>query len=35
MGVKEPQITFSACFGEPFLVHHPLKYGELKEYLTK
>ena len=21
--------TFSACFGEAFLVHHPSKYGEL------
>ena len=36
MGVKEPQITFSACFGEPFLVHHPVRYGKLlEEYLTK
>jgi phosphoenolpyruvate carboxykinase (ATP) len=29
MGVTEPVATFSACFGEPFLVHHPLRYGEL------
>lgn len=28
-GVKEPQPTFSSCFGEPFIVHHPFKYGEL------
>lgn len=29
VGVKEPQATFSACFGEPFLVWHPLKYAEM------
>ena len=35
-GVKEPQMTFSACFGEPFLVHHPRLYGRLLErYLSK
>jgi ATP-dependent phosphoenolpyruvate carboxykinase len=28
-GVKEPQATFSACFGEPFLVFHPTKYADL------
>jgi phosphoenolpyruvate carboxykinase (ATP) len=26
---REPTITFSACFGGPFLVHHPSKYAEL------
>jgi phosphoenolpyruvate carboxykinase (ATP) len=26
---KEPEITFSACFGGPFMVHHPFKYAEL------
>ena len=26
---KEPQITFSACFGAPFMVHHPYKYADL------
>jgi phosphoenolpyruvate carboxykinase (ATP) len=26
---KEPEITFSACFGGPFMVHHPAKYAEL------
>ncbi|HLF74388.1 MAG TPA: phosphoenolpyruvate carboxykinase (ATP) [Anaerolineales bacterium] len=26
---KEPSITFSACFGGPFMVHHPYKYAEL------
>jgi len=25
----EPEITFSACFGAPFMVHHPAKYAEL------
>ncbi len=25
----EPQITFSACFGAPFMVHHPADYAEL------
>ena len=33
-GIVEPEITFSACFGEPFLVHHPLVYQQLlKKYL--
>lgn len=26
---EEPEITFSACFGAPFMVHHPMYYGEL------
>ena len=26
---KEPEITFSACFGAPFMVHHPAHYAEL------
>ncbi len=26
---KEPSLTFSACFGGPFMVHHPYKYAEL------
>jgi phosphoenolpyruvate carboxykinase (ATP) len=29
MGVTEPEATFSACFGGPFLVWHPTKYAEL------
>ena len=29
VGVREPQVTFSACFGAPFLVWHPAKYAEL------
>lgn len=28
-GVKEPQATFSACFGQPFLVWHPVKYATM------
>ena len=34
-GVNEPEITFSACFGEAFLVHHPTRYGELLEHYIK
>lgn len=26
---KEPQATFSACFGAPFMVHHPFKYAQI------
>ncbi len=26
---KEPKVTFSACFGGPFMVHHPYKYADL------
>jgi phosphoenolpyruvate carboxykinase (ATP) len=36
MGVTEPEATFSACFGAPFLVWHPTKYAEmLAEKLEK
>jgi phosphoenolpyruvate carboxykinase (ATP) len=28
-GVTEPQATFSACFGAPFMVLHPMRYAEL------
>ncbi|KAJ3162377.1 Protein kinase C-like 1 [Geranomyces michiganensis] len=28
-GVTEPSATFSACFGQPFLVWHPMKYAEM------
>ncbi len=29
VGIKEPEATFSACFGAPFLVWHPTKYAEM------
>ncbi|MCA0434715.1 MAG: phosphoenolpyruvate carboxykinase [Proteobacteria bacterium] len=32
-GVKEPQATFSACFGAPFLTRHPSVYGEMLRQL--
>ncbi len=25
----EPEITFSACFGAPFMVHHPFEYADM------
>lgn len=28
-GVTEPTATFSACFGQPFLVWHPVKYASM------
>ncbi|WP_432710778.1 phosphoenolpyruvate carboxykinase (ATP) [Pedobacter sp.] len=28
-GVSEPQVTFSACFGQAFLPLHPTRYAEL------
>jgi phosphoenolpyruvate carboxykinase (ATP) len=28
-GIKEPQVTFSVCFGAPFLPLHPTCYAEL------
>ncbi|KAI9218712.1 ATP-utilizing phosphoenolpyruvate carboxykinase [Blastocladiella britannica] len=28
-GVTEPSATFSACFGQPFLVWHPTKYANM------
>ena len=28
-GITEPQVTFSACFGAPFLPLHPTKYAEM------
>ncbi len=29
VGVTEPQLTFSACFGKAFLPLHPIQYAEL------
>jgi phosphoenolpyruvate carboxykinase (ATP) len=29
VGVSEPQVTFSACFGAAFLVLHPVRYAEV------
>mmetsp|Transcript_19692 Transcript_19692/g.43039 ORF Transcript_19692/g.43039 Transcript_19692/m.43039 type:complete len:631 (-) Transcript_19692:111-2003(-) len=29
VGIKEPEATFSACFGAPFLVWHPYVYAEM------
>ncbi|MDR0734362.1 MAG: phosphoenolpyruvate carboxykinase (ATP) [Elusimicrobiota bacterium] len=35
-GVKEPQATFSTCFGGPFMALHPSKYARLlKEKIEK
>ena len=28
-GINEPQATFSACFGSPFLPLHPIRYADL------
>ena len=28
-GIKEPTITFSACFGQPFLALHPVTYAKM------
>ncbi len=36
IGVKEPQETFSPCFGAPFMLRHPKEYAKLLgEYLDK
>ena len=29
IGIKEPVAAFSPCFGGPFLLLHPTKYGEI------
>ncbi len=28
----EPEITFSACFGGPFMVHHPFEYAQMLKH---
>lgn len=28
-GIKEPTATFSACFGQPFLIWNPVKYAQM------
>jgi phosphoenolpyruvate carboxykinase (ATP) len=33
--VAEPQATFSACFGQPFLTRHPSVYGEMLRGLIR
>jgi phosphoenolpyruvate carboxykinase (ATP) len=36
VGVKEPEATFSPCFGAPFMLRHPSVYAKLLgEYLDK
>ncbi|MCD6161589.1 MAG: phosphoenolpyruvate carboxykinase [candidate division Zixibacteria bacterium] len=34
-GINEPQATFSACFGAPFMVLHPFKYARLLDKKIK
>src|SRR6185436_58450 len=29
MGVKDPEATFSACYGAAFLVLHPMRYAQM------
>ena len=31
MGIKEPVPTFSACFGQAFLIRHPAVYAKMLE----
>lgn len=36
IGVKEPQATFSPCFGAPFMLRHPSEYAKLLgDYIDK
>lgn len=34
-GVREPQATFSTCFGSPFMPRHPSEYGNLLRELIR
>lgn len=34
-GINEPQTTFSACFGEPFLPLHPTEYAKILGHKIK
>ena len=36
VGIKEPQATFSPCFGAPFMLRHPMTYAKLLgQYIDK
>ncbi len=34
-GLKEPEATFSTCFGSPFLAHHPTRYAQMLREKTQ
>jgi len=34
-GIKEPEATFSACFGEAFIIWHPIRYAKMLEEKIK